>query len=134
MNRERAFVFVLTPGDVSRSQVQAPFGDLDQLVDFPAAHDQRGRKQHCIPGGPHHNAIGKAVVAANQPHLPDRVEELPRLLVSHQLDRGEITNPLIERRVAVITPEGTIVHGPEGKKILAGYGLAAGNTGVRSVE
>jgi hypothetical protein len=51
-----------------------------------------------------------------------------------QLNRGEIFNPAIERRVSVITPEGTIVHGSDGKKIVAGYGLAAGNMGVRSVE
>ena len=51
-----------------------------------------------------------------------------------QLNRGDVSNPLIERRVAVITPEGTIVQGPKGNKVIAGYGMATGKTGVRSVE
>jgi hypothetical protein len=51
-----------------------------------------------------------------------------------QLNRGDVSNPLIERRVSVITPEGTIVQSPQGKKVIAGYGLSTGKTGVMSVE
>ena len=53
-----------------------------------------------------------------------------------QLDSGQITNPEIERRVAVITPEGTTLIGPDGSKVIAGYNLTRGSsrTGVTSVE
>ena len=51
-----------------------------------------------------------------------------------QLNRGDVSNPLIERRVAVITPEGTIIQSPQGNTVIAGYGLATGKTGGRSVE
>lgn len=51
-----------------------------------------------------------------------------------QLNRGDVSNPFIERRVSIITPEGTIVRSPRGDKIIAGYGLATGPTGVKSVE
>ncbi len=51
-----------------------------------------------------------------------------------QLNRGDIKNPVIERRIAVTTPEGTVLVGPKGKRIIAGFGLAAGKRGVNSVE
>jgi len=51
-----------------------------------------------------------------------------------QLAVGDVENPVIERRVSVITPEGTMLFGPQGSKIVAGYGLAAGKTGVKSIE
>lgn len=51
-----------------------------------------------------------------------------------QLNRGDLSNSDMERRVAVIRPEGTIVYGKAGKKVIAGYGLDVGKTGVSSVE
>jgi len=73
------------------------------------------------------------------PDDPRRIVQLESHLdfatfTREQLNRGDVSHPLIERRVAVITPEGTVVNGPQGSKVIAGFGLAAGNTGVRSVE
>lgn len=51
-----------------------------------------------------------------------------------QLKRGDIFNPVVERRVAVITPEGTTLVSPQGKRIIAGYGLNAGKSGVNAIE
>jgi hypothetical protein len=51
-----------------------------------------------------------------------------------QLRSGQIGNPAIERRVAVITPEGTLLHGPEGRRVIAGYGTIANKRGVDSIE
>ena len=73
------------------------------------------------------------------PTDPQRIVQLESHLdfatfTREQLDRGDVSNPLIERRVSVIRPEGTIIYGPAGKQIIAGYGLGAGKTGVTSVE
>lgn len=75
-------------------------------------------------------------------HVPDDPRRIVQL-ESHldfakfsraQLDRGQIFNPVIERRVAVITPEGTRLFGPDGVKIIAGFGSGISKTGVKSVE
>lgn len=51
-----------------------------------------------------------------------------------QLDSGNLANPVVERRVAIITPEGTIVQSPNGSRVVAGFGSGAGVGGVDSVE
>ena len=73
------------------------------------------------------------------PTDPSRIVQLESHLdfatfTREQLNRGDLSNPLIQRRVSVIRPEGTIVYGPGSKKIVAGYGLASAKTGVKSVE
>lgn len=50
-----------------------------------------------------------------------------------QLSSGAITNPEIEPRVSVTTPEGTILIGPNESKVIAGFGLTE-RRGVSSVE
>ena len=51
-----------------------------------------------------------------------------------QLDVGDLRNPAIERRTAIITPEGTLVEGPADTRIVAGFGTGSGTRGVESVE
>ncbi len=51
-----------------------------------------------------------------------------------QLDRGRLNDPVVERRVALITPQGTIVRGDRGARIVAGFGTRSGTRGVESVE
>lgn len=51
-----------------------------------------------------------------------------------QLSSGQIKNPIVESHVAVITPKGTVVQGPRGERVIAGYGNAATKRGVNSVE
>lgn len=51
-----------------------------------------------------------------------------------QLSRGEIGNPVVERHVSVITPEGTLVNGPSGSRVIAGHGSAATKRGIDSIE
>lgn len=51
-----------------------------------------------------------------------------------QLDRGHLTDPVVERRVAIITPAGTVVRGPHDARAVAGYGMGSGIRGVTSVE
>ena len=51
-----------------------------------------------------------------------------------KLNRGDVSNPLVERRVAIVRPEGTILVSPNGNRIIAGYGLNAGKSGVNAIE
>lgn len=51
-----------------------------------------------------------------------------------RLDRGRLNDPVVERRVAVITPEGTMVHGDQSVRIVAGFGTRGGMRGVESVD
>lgn len=51
-----------------------------------------------------------------------------------ELDSGHIARPTLERRVAVITPHGTLVEGPEGPRVIAGYGTGTGVRGIESIE
>ncbi len=51
-----------------------------------------------------------------------------------QLDSGDLVGPAVERRVAIISPQGTIILSPQGSRVVAGFRSGAGNKGVDSVE
>jgi len=51
-----------------------------------------------------------------------------------QRDSGDISHPVVERRVAIVTPEGTVVQSPSGTKRVAGFDVAGGTRGVNAVE
>ena len=51
-----------------------------------------------------------------------------------RLDLGRLDGPVVERRVAVITPEGTMVRDARGARIVAGFGTRGGTRGVDSVD
>jgi len=50
------------------------------------------------------------------------------------LDEGNLRKPVVERRIAVITPQGTVVQGGSGARVVAGYSMGSGKRGVESVE
>jgi len=50
-----------------------------------------------------------------------------------QLDQGKLRNPALERRVAVITPEGTILRRAAGSQAIAGFGTV-GTKGVDTLD
>src|SRR5262249_1437884 len=56
---------VSSPGNLARCKVEAFPCSLDQFVNLSAAHHQRRRNQHCIPGGAHDNATRETVIAAD---------------------------------------------------------------------
>jgi len=51
-----------------------------------------------------------------------------------QLRSGNIRDPIVERHVAVITPEGTIRHTPKGPLVIAGFGTSGAKQGISSLE
>ena len=51
-----------------------------------------------------------------------------------RLNLGDVSNPLVERRIAIVRPEGTVLVSPNGNRIIAGYGFNAGKSGVNPIE
>jgi hypothetical protein len=92
----------------------------------------------------HRNYSGILLSSVNRtlgfgPDSPQRIVRLESHLdfarfTRAQLNSGNLRDPVVERRVAIVTPQGTIIQSPAGSRVVAGFGSGEAVRGVESVE